>query len=56
MLLSAMHALHSDSTWRIAHISGAIMKFASLHGFHDLVDDGTEQSSQKIKVWSCAYS
>lgn len=55
MLLSAMHALHSESTARISHISGAIMRFASLHGFHRLVDTGTEESNMKKKVWSCAY-
>ena len=55
MLLSAMHALHSESTARISHISGAIMRFASLHGFHHLVDLGDEDSHMKVKIWSCAY-
>jgi len=55
MLLSAMHALHSESTARIAHISGAIMRFATLHGFHRLVDLGDEDSLMKIRVWSFAY-
>lgn len=55
MLLSAMHALHSESTARISHISGAIIRFASLHRFHQLVDLGDEGSQVKIKVWSCAY-
>ncbi|KUJ16886.1 uncharacterized protein LY89DRAFT_718614 [Mollisia scopiformis] len=55
MLLSAMHALHSESTARISHISGAIIRFASLHGFHQLVDLGDEDSQMKIKAWSCAY-
>lgn len=55
MLLSAMHALHSESTARIAHISGAIMRFASLHGFHHIVDMGDEDGQMKTKAWSCAY-
>lgn len=55
MLLSAMHALHSESTARISHISGAIIRFASLHGFHQLIDLGDEGSQMKIKAWSCAY-
>lgn len=55
MLLSAMHALHSESTARIAHISGAIIRFASLHGFHRIVDMGDEEGQMKTKVWSCAY-
>jgi len=55
MLLSAMHALHSESTARIAHISGAIMRFATLHGFHQLIDLGDEESQMKLRVWSCAY-
>lgn len=55
MLLSAMHALHSESTARIAHISGAIIRFASLHGFHHIVDMGDDESQMKTKVWSCAY-
>ena len=55
MLLSAMHAIHSESTARISHISGAIIRFASLHGFHRLVDMRDEESQMKTKVWSCAY-
>jgi len=55
MLLSAMHALHSESTARIAHISGAIMRFATLHGFHQLIDLGDKESQIKLRVWSCAY-
>lgn len=55
MLLSAMHALHSESTARIAHISGAIIRFASFHGFHRLVDMGDELSQLKTRVWSSAY-
>lgn len=55
MLLSAMHALHSESTARIAHISGAIVRFAILHGFHRLIDLGDEESRKKTLAWSCAY-
>lgn len=56
MLLSAMFALHAESTWRIAHISGAIMKFAALHRFHRLKKDVDDPSnSMSIRVWSCAY-
>jgi hypothetical protein len=40
MLLSAMHAPHSESTARIAHISGAIVRFATLHGFNRIIDLG----------------
>ncbi|KAL2069445.1 hypothetical protein VTL71DRAFT_14124 [Oculimacula yallundae] len=56
MLLSAMHALHSESTARIAHISGAIIRFASFHGFHRLVDMPDELSQLKTRAWSCAYT
>lgn len=56
MLLSAMLALHSESTSRIAHISGAIIRFATMHDFHVMVNDGTEESIMKIKAWSCAYT
>ncbi|KAG9245762.1 hypothetical protein BJ878DRAFT_500122 [Calycina marina] len=55
MLASAMHALHSESTARIAHISGAIMRFATLHGFHQLIDLRDAESEVKIRTWSCAY-
>lgn len=55
MLLSAMHALHSESTARISHISGAIIRFASLQGFHRLTNLDDEDSQMKIKAWSCAY-
>ncbi|PVH82740.1 hypothetical protein DL98DRAFT_570350 [Cadophora sp. DSE1049] len=55
MLLSAMHALHSESTARISHISGAIIRFASLQGFHRLANLDDEESQMKIKAWSCAY-
>ncbi|KAI9742374.1 MAG: hypothetical protein M1818_003907 [Claussenomyces sp. TS43310] len=55
MLLSAMHALHCDSMSRITHISGAIMRFASLQGFHLLEDTAGEENQMKIKAWSCAY-
>ncbi|CAG9974376.1 unnamed protein product [Clonostachys byssicola] len=56
MLLSAMFALHAESTWRIAHISGAIMKFASLHRFHRLKRDPSDPSNLiSIRAWSCAY-
>ncbi|KAJ9137075.1 C6 transcription factor [Pleurostoma richardsiae] len=56
MLLSAMFALHAENTWRIAHISGVIMKFASLHRFHRLSRDAHDPAnSMAIRVWSCAY-
>lgn len=56
MLLSAMFALHAESTWRIAHISGAIMKFATLHRFHRLKRDPNSPTNlMSIRVWSCAY-
>ncbi|KAH8680364.1 hypothetical protein BGZ61DRAFT_520184 [Ilyonectria robusta] len=56
MLLSAMFALHAESTWRIAHISGAIMKFATLHRFHRLKrDPSCPTNLMSIRVWSCAY-
>ncbi|RDW69241.1 hypothetical protein BP6252_08261 [Coleophoma cylindrospora] len=56
MLLSAMLALHGESTSRIIHVIGAIMRFAAAHDFHRLVDDGSEEANLRIKVWSCAYS
>ncbi|KAH7127899.1 hypothetical protein B0J13DRAFT_679418 [Dactylonectria estremocensis] len=57
MLLSAMFALHAESTWRIAHISGAIVKFATLHRFHRLKKDPESPSNlMAIRVWSCAYN
>ncbi|RDW66646.1 hypothetical protein BP5796_09395 [Coleophoma crateriformis] len=52
MLLSAMLALHGESTSRIAHISGAIIRFATMHDFHNIVNDGTDESILKIKAWS----
>jgi len=55
MLLSAMHALHSESTARISHTSGAIIRFATLHEFHRMTDVGDEDSLRKIKAWSSAY-
>lgn len=55
MLLSAMHALHSESTARISHISGAIIRFATLHVFHRMIDLGDEDSLIRIKAWSSAY-
>lgn len=56
MLLSAMFALHAENTWRIAHISGVIMKFASLHRFHRLNRDMQDPANlMAIRVWSCAY-
>lgn len=56
MLLSAMFALHAESTWRIAHISGAIIKFATLHRFHRLKrDTGDPDNAIAIRAWSCAY-
>lgn len=48
-------ALHSESTSRIAHISGAIIRFVSLHGFHHIVNMGDDETQMKCKVWSCAY-
>ncbi|KAH7176888.1 hypothetical protein EDB81DRAFT_940725 [Dactylonectria macrodidyma] len=57
MLLSAMFALHAESTWRIAHISGAIVKFATLHSFHRLKKDFESPTNlMAIRVWSCAYN
>lgn len=57
LLLSAMYALHAESTWRIAHLSGAIMKFATLHRFHRLkVGPNMPADSLPIRVWSCVYA
>ncbi|KAH8895608.1 hypothetical protein GQ53DRAFT_820428 [Thozetella sp. PMI_491] len=57
MLLSAMFALHAENTWRIAHISGVLMKFASLNGFNRL-DKHAEDPDylMSVRVWSCVYS
>lgn len=56
MLLSAMFALHAESTWRIAHVSGAIMKFASLHRFHRLKKSSSDPDNiMSIRAWSSAY-
>jgi hypothetical protein len=56
MLLSAMFSLHAESTWRIAHISGAIMKFATLHRFHRLkLEPNNPTNLLSIRVWSCVY-
>lgn len=55
MLLAAMHALHSESTSHIMHISSEIMRFATVHGFHLLMDPVDEETLLMTKVWSCAY-
>ncbi|EXJ78710.1 hypothetical protein A1O1_09112 [Capronia coronata CBS 617.96] len=57
MLLSAMLALHAENTWRIAHVSGVIMKFASLHRFHRLKKVPNDPyNTMMIRVWSSAYT
>lgn len=55
MLLYAIHAIHGESTSRVVHIIGVVMRFAVLHRFHCLQDDGSEEANLKIKAWSCIY-
>jgi hypothetical protein len=55
MLLYAIHALHGESTSRIVHIIGVVMRFAVLHRFHHLHNDGSPTARMKIKAWSCIY-
>jgi len=37
------------------HISSEIMRFATVHGFHLLMDPVDEETLLMTKVWSCAY-
>ncbi|EXK75936.1 hypothetical protein FOQG_19303 [Fusarium oxysporum f. sp. raphani 54005] len=55
MLLHAFHELHGESTARVAHIVGVVMRFAILNGFHCLTNDGTHETDMKIKAWWCIY-
>ncbi|KAF4442023.1 hypothetical protein FALBO_17305 [Fusarium albosuccineum] len=55
MLLHAFHALHGENTARVVHITGIAMRFAVMHGFHSLTDDGTAEMDMKIKAWWCIY-
>ena len=55
MLLSAMFALHAENTWRIAHISGVIIKFATVHRFHRLRPATDADGRMRIRVWSSIY-
>lgn len=56
MLLSAMYALHSESSVRIVHHIGAIMKLVSFHSLHRILNTGDEESQTKIRIWSAAYT
>ncbi|KIV89630.1 hypothetical protein PV10_07016 [Exophiala mesophila] len=56
MLLYAIHALHGESTSRLVHIIGVVMRFAVLHRFNRLVNDGTDETIMSIKAWWCIYS
>ncbi|CAK7207372.1 hypothetical protein SEUCBS139899_010182 [Sporothrix eucalyptigena] len=56
MLLSAMFALHAENTWRIAHISGVIIKFATVHRFHRLRPATNADGQICIRVWSSIYA
>jgi hypothetical protein len=55
MLLYAFHALHGESTSRVVHIVGAVMRFAILHRFHCIRHDGSGETDMKIKAWWCIY-
>ncbi|KAM6521736.1 hypothetical protein FALCPG4_011442 [Fusarium falciforme] len=55
MLLHAILALHGENTERVVHIVGMAMRFAILHGFHCLTNDGTHEADMKIKAWWCIY-
>ncbi|KAH7121517.1 hypothetical protein EDB81DRAFT_952249 [Dactylonectria macrodidyma] len=55
MLLHAFHALHGENTGRVVHTIGVAMRFAILHGFHSLADDGTAETDMKIRAWWCIY-
>lgn len=50
MLLYAIYTIHGNNTSRIVHITGVVMRFAVLHSFHELVDDGFAEMALKIKV------
>ncbi|KAH6972961.1 hypothetical protein BKA56DRAFT_620329 [Ilyonectria sp. MPI-CAGE-AT-0026] len=55
MLLHAFHALHGENTARVVRITGIAMRFAIMHGFHNLTEDGTSETDMKIKAWWCIY-
>uniref|UniRef100_A0A8H7NGY3 Zn(2)-C6 fungal-type domain-containing protein n=1 Tax=Bionectria ochroleuca TaxID=29856 RepID=A0A8H7NGY3_BIOOC len=55
LLLHAFLALHGENTERIVHIIGVAMRFAILHGFHRLTNDGTHEADMKIKAWWSIY-
>ncbi|CAH0023721.1 unnamed protein product [Clonostachys rhizophaga] len=55
LLLHAFLALHGENTERIVHIVGVAMRFAVLHGFHRLTNDGTDEADMKIKAWWSIY-
>ncbi|KAJ4209702.1 hypothetical protein NW759_013347 [Fusarium solani] len=55
MLLQAFLALHGENTERVVHIVSVAMRFAILHGFHCLTNDGTHETDMKIKVWWSIY-
>ncbi|KAK7219711.1 hypothetical protein V2G26_007714 [Clonostachys chloroleuca] len=55
LLLHAFLALHGENTERIVHIVGVAMRFAILHGFHRLTNEGTHEADMKIKAWWSIY-
>ncbi|CAG9993113.1 unnamed protein product [Clonostachys byssicola] len=55
LLLQALLALHGETTERVVHIVGVAMRFAILHGFHRLTNDGTHEADMKIKAWWSIY-
>jgi hypothetical protein len=55
LLLHAFLALHGENTERVVHIVGVAMRFAILHGFHCLTNDGTHEVDMKIKAWWSIY-
>ncbi|CAH0055891.1 unnamed protein product [Clonostachys solani] len=55
LLLHAFLALHGENTERVVHIVGVAMRFAILHGFHCLTNDGTHEADMKVKAWWSIY-
>ncbi|KAF2014675.1 hypothetical protein BU24DRAFT_493228 [Aaosphaeria arxii CBS 175.79] len=56
MLLYTIYALHGDSASRIVHITGVAMRFAVLHGFHQIQNGEAAQNTLNIKAFSCVYA
>ncbi|EXJ91640.1 hypothetical protein A1O3_00190 [Capronia epimyces CBS 606.96] len=56
-LLNLIFVLLGDSTSRLVHVSGVVMRFATLHQFHRLeVSDQKDELDAKVRAWSCIYT